>query len=234
MTPSAQDLAKLASARHALTFVQPGMIVGLGSGTTATMFIQQLGEKVKDGLSIRGIATSIKSEKLASSLGIPIIDFNQTQTIDVAIDGADEVASGLALIKGGGGNLLREKIVESAAKRFIVVVDASKLVRRLGAFPLPVEVIPMAAPLIVPKLQALGLEPEIRQAKDGSGPFITDEGNWILDCRSSGIKEPAELAAKLDRLVGLVEHGLFLGMAERGIIADGEHVRELTPADPLV
>lgn len=231
MTASAQDRAKLAAARHALTFIEPGMIVGLGSGTTATLFIEHLGERVKQGLSVRGIATSISSEKLARQYDIPIIDFTQTASIDVAIDGADEVAPGLALIKGGGGNLLREKIVASAAKRFIIVVDASKIVQQLGAFPLPIEVIQMAAPLVEPKLRSLGLEPQIRKAKDGQGPYITDEGNYILDCRSSGFKNPLELAAELDRIVGLVEHGFFLGMAERVIIADGEQVKERTAAD---
>lgn len=231
MTASAQDLSKLAAARHALTFIEPGMVVGLGSGSTATLFIEQLGERVKQGLSIRGIATSISSEKLARQYDIPIIDFNQTSTIDVAVDGADEVAPALALIKGGGGNLLREKIVASAAKRFIIVVDASKIVQQLGKFPLPIEVIQMAAPLVAPRLQALDLEPKIRQAKDGQGPYITDEGNYILDCRSSGLKDPVKLAGELDKIVGLVEHGLFLNMAERVIIADGEQVTERTAAD---
>ncbi len=231
MNATPQDLAKLAAARHALTFIQPEMIVGLGSGSTATLFIEQLGERVKQGLSIRGIATSISSEKLARQLSIPIIDFTQTPSIDVAVDGADEVAPGLSLIKGGGGNLLREKIVASAAKRFIIVVDASKIVHQLGAFPLPIEVIQMAAPLVAPRLRALGLEPKIRQARDGSGPYITDEGNYILDCHSSGLKDPLTLASELDRIVGLVEHGLFLGMAERVIIADGEQVKERTAAD---
>lgn len=231
MTASAQDRAKLAAARHALTFIKPGMVLGLGSGSTASLFIRQLGEQVKQGLSIRGIATSDSSEQLARTYNIPIIDFTQTLSIDVAIDGADEVAPGLALIKGGGGNLLREKIVASAAKRFIIVVDASKIVQQLGAFPLPIEVIQMAAPLVAPKLQALGLEPAIRQAKDGRGPYITDEGNYILDCRSEGLKDPDTLATGLDKIVGLVEHGLFLKMAERVIIADGEQVHERTVAD---
>ena len=231
MTVSAQDAAKLAAARHALTFVKPGMVVGLGSGSTATMFIEQLGEMVKQGLSIRGIATSDKSEQLARRLNIPIVDFTQTSTIDVAIDGADEVAPGLSLIKGGGGNLLREKIVASAAKHFIIVVDASKIVKELGAFPLPIEVIQMASPLIVPRLEALGLTPKVRQVKVGVGPYLTDEGNYILDCSSMGLKDPVTLAAELDTIVGLVEHGLFLGMAERVIIADSEQVREVTAAD---
>src|ERR1035437_6337964 len=150
----ARDHAKELAAQRALEFINDGMIVGLGSGSTARHFIRLLGARVQTGLKIPGIPSSKNSETLAKSLAIPIIDFHQTSLIDVTIDGADEIAPGLALIKGGGGALLREKIVASASKKFIVVADSSKIVEHLGKFPLPVEVIPMAAPLVAEKLSA--------------------------------------------------------------------------------
>ncbi len=226
-----QQAAKLAAAQAALRFIKPGMVVGLGSGSTASLFIQMLGEQVKQGLDITGIASSDASEQLARSLGIAITDFDHHTTIDVAIDGADEVGPRMALIKGGGGKLLREKIVASASKRFIIVADESKLVHQLGRFPLPIEVIRMAVPLVTAQLQEIGFTPKIRQAKDGSGPYITDEGNILLDCSSVGIADPEETAAEIRAMVGVVEHGLFLGMAERALIAGEDGVRELTVAD---
>ena len=226
-----QQDAKHAAAQAALQFIQPGMVVGLGSGSTASLFIQLLGERVRQGLDIVGIASSDASEQLARSLGIAITDFTQHSSIDVAIDGADEVGPRMALIKGGGGKLLREKIVASASKRFIIVADESKLVKQLGAFPLPIEVIRMAVPLVTARLQALGFTPKIRQAKDGSGDYITDEGNILLDCTSSGIADPDETAAAIRAIVGVVEHGLFLNMAERALIAGEGGVRDLAVAD---
>lgn len=222
------DDAKVMAARKSLEFVEPGMVVGLGSGSTATHFIRLLGEQVQAGLKVRGIASSRASEELAVSLGIPVIDFRTATEIDVAIDGADEVGPQLALIKGGGGALLREKIVASAAKQFVIVADASKVVKRLGKFPLPVEVIQLAEPLVRQKLEALGLRPARRKAKDG-GDYITDEGNFILDCATGEMEDPAKVAAEIRAMVGVVEHGLFLHMATRALIADGSGVRELVP-----
>ena len=183
------DSAKVLAAQKSLEFIKDGMVVGLGSGSTATHLIQLLGEKVKQGLKIRGIASSKASEDLAVSLTIPITDFSTCPEIDVTIDGADEVAPGLALIKGGGGALLREKIVASASKKFIIVADSSKVVSQLGAFPLPVEVIPMAAPLVFRKLEALGINPSVRHHNNGED-YITDEGNLILDCKCGTIATP--------------------------------------------
>ncbi|HKM91543.1 MAG TPA: ribose-5-phosphate isomerase RpiA [Candidatus Acidoferrales bacterium] len=217
------DDAKRLAAQKSLEFISDGMVVGLGTGSTATQFIRLLGEKVQRGLRVRGISSSKASEELAKSLSIPIIDLQQCPEIDVAIDGADEVGPGLALIKGGGGALLREKIVASAAKRFIVVADSTKVVKRLGKFPLPVEVIPMAAPLVARKLLALGLPSKIRRLKTGA-EFITDEGNLILDCASAEIQDPDALAASIRQIIGVVEHGLFLHMAEMALIADGAEV----------
>jgi ribose 5-phosphate isomerase A len=158
------------------------MRVGLGTGSTSVAFIKALGERVKAGLKIRCVASSDASEALGRSLGMTVVSLAELPGLDVYIDGADEVAPGLVLIKGGGGALLREKIVASAAEKFIVVVDQTKIVGVLGKFPLPVEVIKMALPVVEPKLVALGLNPKQRQAKDGRGPYLTDEGNYILDC----------------------------------------------------
>lgn len=220
------DDAKVMAARKGLEFVREGMVLGLGSGSTATHFIRLLGEQVQAGLKVRGIASSRASEDLAVSLGIPMIDFRTVQQIDVAIDGADEVGPQLALIKGGGGALLREKIVASAAQQFVIVADASKVVARLGKFPLPVEVIQLAEPLVSRRLTDLGLSPTRRRAKDGSD-YITDEGNFILDCASGEIDDPAKVASEIRAIVGVVEHGLFLNMATVALIADGSGVREL-------
>lgn len=222
------DEAKELAAQKSLEFVQSGMVVGLGSGTTATHFIRLLGEKVKRGFNVRGIASSKSSEELAVSYSIPMIDFSQSSEIDVTVDGADEIAPGLALIKGGGGALLREKIVASVSKRFIVVADARKVVTHLGKFPLPVEVIPMASPIVSRKLKDLGIRSTVRQVHGGS-EFITDEGNLILDCECGEIEAPAKLAASIRGIVGVVEHGLFLGMANLALVAYGSEVRELTP-----
>jgi ribose 5-phosphate isomerase A len=201
--------------------------VGLGSGTTATHFIKLLGEKVKEGLKVRGIASSKASEALAASLSIPITNFSECPVIDVAIDGADEVTHHLDLIKGGGGALLREKIVASASKRFIIVADSSKLVDRLGKFPLPVEVIQMAAPLVARRLQQLGMSPTVRKTASGDD-YITDEGNLILDCACGEIEDPYRVAALITEIIGVVEHGLFLDMAERVLIAGDSEVTEIT------
>ena len=220
-------VAKELAARKALDFIADGMVVGLGSGTTATIFIEELGKRVAEGLRIRAIGSSLASEHLARSLGIPICDFELCSEIDVTVDGADEIAPGLALIKGGGGALLREKIVASASRRFIIVADAPKAVPVLGAFPLPVEVIPMAAPLVKRRLAEMGLQPSLRRTAAGK-EYITDEGNVILDCACGRIDDPAQLAEAIRHIVGVVEHGLFLGMAKLALIADGERVLERT------
>jgi ribose 5-phosphate isomerase A len=223
-----QNERKLQAARRALEFVKPGMNLGLGSGSTAHIWIELLGEQVRDhGLKIRAISSSIESEKLGRSYGIPFVGFDECPTLDLAMDGADEIAPGLALIKGGGGNLLREKIVASAARQFVIIADESKIVDKLGRFPLPVEVIPMAAPLVSRKLMDLGFKPSIRRIKNGA-EFITDEGNLILDCSGQLLDDPARIAAVLDTTVGVVEHGLFLGMAGRALIAGVNGVLERT------
>src|SRR5215831_12699159 len=172
---------KLQAAQRALELVEPGMTVGLGSGSTATIWIRLLGEKVRDhDLKIRAIASSDDSERLGRSYGIPFVTFEECRTLDLTVDGADEIAPGLALIKGGGGKLLREKIVAGASGQFVVIADESKQVEKLGRFPLPVEVIPMAAPLVKNSLKQLGLTPNVRVDQAGK-TYITDESNLILD-----------------------------------------------------
>jgi ribose 5-phosphate isomerase A len=220
------DFAKELAAEKSLDFIEDGMVVGLGTGSTATCFIKLLGERVKHGLRIRGIPSSKTSRQLAESLSIPIVDFRECPEIDVAIDGADEIAPGLALIKGGGGALLLEKIVASASRRFIVIADSRKVVTRLGKVPLPVEVIPSASPVVARKLMEIGIRSTIRQLSPGI-EFVTDEGNLILDCDCGEIQAPDALALSIRAIVGVVEHGLFLHLAERALVSDGQNVTTL-------
>lgn len=224
-----QDDAKRAVAQRAVQFVEDGMRVGLGTGTTSTLFIRALAEKVECGLKIRCVASSDASHNLALSLGMDITTLEVLPELDLYIDGADEVCvtpEGLNLIKGGGAALLREKIVASAARRFLVVVDSSKVVPQLGSFPLPVEVIKMALPLVRPRLAKLGLKPRLRLRKDSAEPLRTDEGNYILDCMGGVIVDPAATAAAIRKIIGVVEHGLFLHMAERALVAGEDGVKE--------
>jgi ribose 5-phosphate isomerase A len=220
-----QDDAKRLVAKRAVEFVEDGMAVGLGTGTTATMFIRELALRVQQGLTIRCVASSDASHDLGLSLGMDVQTLDTIPELDLYVDGADEVGPQLALIKGGGGALLREKIVASAAKEFLVVVDSTKLVQRLGRFPLPVEVVRMALPIVEPRLAALGLNPKQRTAK-GGGPYLTDENNYILDCACGVIDDPEVLAAEIRGIVGVVEHGLFLGMATLALVAGEDGVTE--------
>lgn len=220
------DLEKQAVARAALKFIENGQLVGLGSGSTSTYFVKFLGERVKTGLKIRGVPTSVRTQQLAESLGIPLTTLDQVQGLDINVDGADEFDPQLCLIKGGGGALLREKIVASAAARFIVLTDASKQVPVLGKFPLPVEVIPFAEALLARRISALGATVSVRKAKDGA-VFRTDEGHHILDCQFGQIPDPPSLARILSDMPGVVEHGLFINMASVVLLAKGDQVVEI-------
>jgi len=222
----ANDQEKEAAARASLRFIQDGQVVGLGTGSTAAYFIKLLGEQVKQGMRIRGIPTSDRSRDLAMSLGIPLTTLDECQDIAVTVDGADEVDPQLRLIKGGGGAMLREKIVASATKQMIVVADASKRVERLGKFPLPVEVIKFAKALIAKRISGLGAQVNLRRNGDGS-PYITDENNHILDCRFGEIRDADQLARQLSEMPGVVEHGLFIGMASVALLARGSEIIEL-------
>jgi ribose 5-phosphate isomerase A len=222
----ANNQEKEAAARASLQFIEDGQVVGLGTGSTAAYFIQLLADKVRKGLRVRGIPTSVRSRELAQSLGIPLTTLDECQEIAVTVDGADEVDPLLRLIKGGGGALLREKIVASATKQFVIVADASKQVKALGKFPLPVEVIQFARPLIAKRITALGAEVTLRKQPDGS-PYTTDENNHILDCRFGEIRDPDQLARQLSEMPGVVEHGLFIGMASVALFARGSEIVEL-------
>jgi ribose 5-phosphate isomerase A len=214
---AALDQEKQTAARAAAELVEPGSIVGLGSGSTATWAIRFLGERVRDGLKIVGIPTSQRTKQLAEQLGIPLATLDEYPQIDIDIDGADEIDPQLNLIKGGGGALLREKIIASASRRFIVVGDSSKQVAHLGKFPLPVEVIPFAWSLISKRIAAFGAQVSLRGSANAN-PYVTDEGHHILDCTFGEIADPPALAEKLRAIPGVVEHGLFIGMAGMALI----------------
>lgn len=212
---------KRLAAEKAVEFVENDMILGLGTGSTVAFVLQALARKVKEGLRIKGIPTSEATAKLARELGIELTDFEHHQICDLVIDGADEVNGNLDLIKGGGGALLREKIVASSARKFIVIVDSHKVVERLGQFHVPIEVIQFASQLVRRKVADLGAEAVLRMLPSGK-PFITDEGNYILDCNFGLIDKPAELAAQLEKIPGIVAHGLFIGYATMVIVGRGD------------
>lgn len=222
----ANDQEKEAAARASLRFVKDGQVVGLGTGSTAAHFIRLLGEQVKGGLRIRGIPSSDRSGEQATSMGIPLTTLDECQQIDVTVDGADEVDPQLRLIKGGGGALLREKIVASATRQLVIVADATKRVPLLGKFPLPVEVVKFAQALVVKKIEALGAQVALRRDANGK-PYLTDEHNYILDCRFGQIPDADVLARQLSDMPGVVEHGLFIGMASVVLVAEGGDVVEL-------
>lgn len=219
------DESKRQAAERSMAYVKDGMRVGLGTGSTSKFVVELLGERVRAGLKIVGVPTSQASAELAASVGITLATFAEVGELDIAIDGADEVGPDLSLIKGGGGALLHEKIVATAAKEFIVVVGEGKVVPMLGRFPLPVEVIPFAGALVEPKLALLGAAPVLRMKSDA--PYLTDEGNWIYDCHFGAIPGPVQTAAELRAIVGVVEHGLFLNTATRVIVADGQGISVL-------
>lgn len=222
----AHDQEKEAAARASLRFVRDGDVVGLGTGSTAAYVVRFLAERVHAGLKIRGIPTSTQTKELAKTAGIPLTTLDEVQSIDVTIDGADEFDPQLNLIKGGGGALLHEKIVASASRLEVIIADSSKQVPVLGKFPLPVEVIPFAEALLTRKIESLGAMVKIRQSSEG-GAFLTDEHHHILDCHFGQIADPPALARKLEAMPGIVEHGLFIGMADVVLVAAGEQVREL-------
>lgn len=222
----ANEREKEAAARASLRFIRSGQIVGIGTGSTTAYFIQALAEEVKRGLEIRGIPTSIDSRDKAAGLGIPLTTLDESPVIDVNVDGADEVDGELRLIKGGGGALLREKIVAAASKKFVVIADGSKKVSVLGKFGLPVEVIKFAQAVVKGKIEKLGAKVSLRTKADGK-PFLTDEDNYIFDCHFGEIHRPEQLACTLSEMPGVVEHGLFLGMASVVLIGNGDEIVEL-------
>ncbi len=230
-----QQRMKQTVADAAVGQIQDGMVLGLGSGSTAALMIKALGEKLRSGAlrDITGVTTSFQGEVLAAELGIPLKSLNAIDHIDLAIDGADEVDPWFQLIKGGGACHVQEKLVARRAKRFVVVVDAGKLVERLNlSFLLPVEVLPGAWRQVKAELAALGGESELRMAVRKAGPVVTDQGNLVLDVRfAGGIADPATLESTLNNLPGVLENGLFVNLADQvlvgEIVADEARVRDL-------
>jgi len=217
----------MAAGERALEFIQDGQTLGLGTGRAATAFVERLGERVKSGLQIRGVPTSARTETLARKLGIPLVSLAEAGTLDVCVDGADEVDPQLDLIKGYGGALVREKIVAASAKMLVILVGREKLVQTLGAHGrLPVEVVPFGLALATRRLRALGCEPELRM--EGGARYLTDNGNHILDCGIQPLEDKARFESELRAIPGLVGSGLFLGMADVVIVEDGASVEVRT------
>jgi ribose 5-phosphate isomerase A len=216
---------KREAARRALEFVQPGMKLGLGSGSTARHFVDLLGERVRAGLSIIGVPTSQATYAQARGLGVPLATLDDYPELDLTIDGADEVDGALRLIKGGGGAMLREKIVAAASRRMIVIADASKYVARLGAFALPVEVVAFGLAATRAHIARAGAglgcrgAIDLRRSRGGGQVFATDSGHCILDCAFGAIPDPEALAEALNRIPGVVGHGLFIGLASAAVLA---------------
>jgi ribose 5-phosphate isomerase A len=233
-----QDRMKQAVALAAVDQISDGMVLGLGSGSTAALMIKEVGARLNDGRlkNIVGVTTSFQGEVLAAELGIPLKALNAIERIDLAIDGADEVDPGFQLIKGGGACHVQEKLVARRADRFVVVVDSSKLVERLNLeFLLPVEVLPGAWRQVQAELLALGGAAELRMALRKAGPVVTDQGNLVLDVRfGGGISDPGGLEAKLNNIPGVLENGLFVNLADQvlvgEIVADQPVVRDLVKA----
>jgi ribose 5-phosphate isomerase A len=211
------DQHKQRAAHHAVSLIESGMKIGLGTGSTARFAVAALGERIRrEGLRVKAIPTSEATRKQAEEEGIPLVSFEHVDGLDVCFDGADEVDPQLNLTKGGGGALLREKVVAFSSARFYCVVDEGKLVEKLHAYPLPVEVIPFAANVVERELRKLGGEPTLRRREDGV--VVTDNGLWILDCRFPPMNDPPLLAKALSSIPGIAEHGLFCGMVHELIV----------------
>jgi ribose 5-phosphate isomerase A len=224
------DSYKLAAAARAIDFVRPGMRLGLGTGSTARHFVELLAERVRAGLDVIAVPTSEATRSQAAKLGIRLTSLDNTPELDLTVDGADEIAPDLTLIKGGGGALLREKIVAAASARMIVIADDSKWVPVLGRFPLPIEITPFGAAATQRAVERVtaraGCPGPAQLRRDGNGhAFVTDGGHWLLDARLQRIADPAALAQNLAAVPGVMEHGLFIGLAWAAILAGPEGVR---------
>ncbi len=222
---------KQQAAEHAVQSIESGMVLGLGTGSTVNFALEALAQRLRDGdlRNIKGVPSSTDTESLARELGIPLTSFDEVNVIDLGFDGADEVDGSLRLIKGGGGALLREKVLAQASQRNLIIVDESKQSARLGSrWALPVEVLPFCWKLEAGYIQSLGAEVLLRRDSTGS-PRLTDEGNVILDCNFGPIDDPESLDARLNQRAGIVEHGLFIGLASEVIIAGKEGIQVLRP-----
>lgn len=225
---------KIEAAREALTHVADGMKLGIGTGSTAEEFVRLLAGKVGEGMTVIGVPTSERTARLCRELGVPLSTLDETPRLDLTIDGADEVDPALSLVKGGGGALLREKIVAAASARMIVIADASKLVDTLGRFPLPIEVNPFglrATEIAIGEAAArLGLEGPLTLRMTNGEPFVTDGGHFIIDASFGRIPDTRALSDALHAIPGVVEHGLFLELADAAIVADADGVRTVRAA----
>ena len=225
------DSCRLRAAAAAVAEVKPGMKLGLGSGRTAEHFVRLLGEKVRAGLEVIGVPTSERTAELARELGIPLATLDEVPALDLDVDGADEIDPELRLIKGGGGALLREKIVATASKRMLVLGDPSKAVKTLGAFPLPIEVVPFGLAAtrraIDRAVDKLLLSPQMKLRQANGNTFVTDGGHYIFDASFGRIPDPEALARALEATPGVVDHGLFLGLATTAIIGRSDGVDRL-------
>ncbi len=228
------SIAKKNAAIAALEMVEDGMVLGLGSGSTAEIFVELLGEQVRQGMNITGVPTSAGTAKCANEHKVPLVDPDKVDRIHLTIDGADEIDENFQMIKGGGACLLREKIIADISEHMVVIVDASKMVETLGAFPLPVEVEPFAMGLTVERIyDALAqadiknIETVLRPIKRGKRPLVTDGGNYIIDCACKKIPNPILTSGLLNSIPGVMEHGLFINLADTIIIGEKDHAKVL-------
>ncbi len=232
---SDSEAYKRQAAERAVALVRPGMRLGLGSGSTARHFVDLIGAAVRNGLTIVGVPTSEATARQARELGIPLTTLDETPELDLTVDGADEIDGALRLIKGGGGALLREKIVAAASRRMVVVADASKRVTRLGRFPLPIELVPFGAAATIRRVEqaaaALGLAGPLTLRRRGGALFVSDGGHYILDCAFGAIDDPEALAQALAFIPGIVDYGLFIGMASAVVFAGPAGVETLGALD---
>jgi len=219
------DLKKKSAGEKAVEYVKDGMVLGLGSGSTVYWMLKKLGERVNEGLKIKGVPSSLRTEGWANEFGVPLVALSEVRRIDLAIDGADEVDPDFNLTKGGGGSLLREKLVNDAAERLIIVIDESKLVQRLGAFPLPVEIVPFGWENTAEKIAKLQCLPKLR--KKDNEVYVTNNGNYIVDCEFKEIPNPVGLHQSLKLILGVVETGLFIDMADLVLVGVEGEVRVL-------
>ena len=226
--PAMLEAEKKLVGETAARWIPSGSVIGIGSGTTAAYFIRALGRRVRDEkFPMSGIPTSEASEQLAREAGLPLIEPQRGLRLDFTVDGADEIAPDLSLIKGGGGKLFREKIIASASMYMLIIGDSSKPVPVLGSMPLPVEVVPFSLPWVIDALSALGATPVLREVNQE--PVLTDQENWLVDCHFGSVPEPVKLGEELDRIPGILEHGLFLNLAKLALVADGDKLTLLRP-----
>lgn len=219
------DAKKKEVGEKAVDYIKDGMTLGLGSGSTVYWMLKKLGERVKEGLTVKGVPSSLQTEEWAKAFSIPLTTLSESRQLDLAIDGADEVDPSFNLIKGGGGALLREKLVNDAANQLLIVVDDSKLVDRLGTFPLPVEIVPFGWENTAEKLASLQCQPKLRRENDEI--YTTNNGNYIVDCHFNKIADPAALQRDLKQILGVVETGLFVDMTDIVLVSSDDGVRIL-------